>query len=302
LIQKEIRENAGRFFGPGSSDVGIETFSPDNSKADDIFSSLCTSSLFSSKRFVVLSGFEEDDYEKILSNADNIPDSTMLVISEDKIDKRTSFFKAMQKAGEVKEFKPLTEWETESWISRMFESRGKSIDRKDVELLVQVSGTLLRKLDTEIEKICVYAFERDRITGLDIMEMASQGELSSYAVENALASKDARAMLSAITLSLKSKEYPEYLISKLAGKVRTYLEIKLLQGKKMQKQSIISGMRLNPGYYEHLAVAAQKYTVRELIAGIKALHAADIALKTTGQSPDVIMELLSLALTSGSKD
>ncbi len=49
----------------------------------------------------------------------------------------------------------------------------------------------------------------------------------------------------------------------------------------------------------NLLKAAARFTEGELVRGLEAIHAADLALKTTGQPEGLILEMLAVALCGG---
>ncbi len=295
LVEQETFSLAKDFFDSQDFKQQIEYFTPDNSKPSSLKENICTSSLFSSKRFLVVSGFDEDEYDEILSSYENIPPDTLLIISEGKLDKRSSVYKKLQKIAVIKEMKQYAEWETDKlsqWIIEKFAQNGKSIGKKAAELMIGISGTSLRALSSEIDKITTFCSDKELVAESDIMQLASDGEMSAFAIENAIAVRDIRSAVSAVNAALRSKERPEVILGKIAGRIRTYLEIKSLLQEGMHKNGIIAALSMNPYYFERCESAAKQYTLTELCESVKSLHKADLALKTTAASPQIVFELL----------
>ncbi|MCX5749997.1 MAG: DNA polymerase III subunit delta [Candidatus Saganbacteria bacterium] len=275
--------------------IAVERFTPDDCDPMNLLQVIFTPSLFQNERLIVVSGYGEEDYLEILNGAENIPSGIILVITEKKTDKRTKFFKEVQKRAVVKEFKAFAQWETAKIISRIISrssASSKKMDEKTAALLNEVSGPSLRQLASEIEKLSTYAGGRDSITSEDVRRLAVSGELGAFAVENALASRDIKGALSALTVLMRSKERAEAILGRIASRIRTYLMIKSLQSAGRSRDEIIKRMGMNPYYFERCEDGASSYCLDELCAAVNKLSKADLDLKTTMKPADVVMQLL----------
>lgn len=90
--------------------------------------------------------------------------STCFLISAQKIDKRKSWYKKVEKEGAVIEVTEPGDREWTKWHSYFERKAGKKIDLGAWELLVEASGRTLSVLWSEIEKAATFVGKRERIT------------------------------------------------------------------------------------------------------------------------------------------
>ena len=118
---------------------------------------LMGTSLFSTDRLVVISGITQNSslWEKLPEWLGRINDTIHVVFIDTKPDKRTTSYKALKAAADVREFPAWTERDTqkaEQWVDTRAKSLKVSIDRRAVQHLVSRVGVdqwqLAHALDT----------------------------------------------------------------------------------------------------------------------------------------------------------
>ncbi len=299
LVKRELA-NIGSSFFKGRQ-FSKETYSPSNSVFEDIYPNIFAVSLFSQDRMVVLEGFDDEQLEKVLDNAVALPESTCVVIYQEKADRRTKFFKKAASAAKVIEIKPFSDRERDlavDWLVSEFKKYGKTIARKTASLLFDVSGPSLRQLCSEAEKLSTYSGGRQEVTEQDIYALSVGGELSAFALENAISARDVAGAVVSVNKMLRAKERPEVIIGRLASRVRSMALVISLTMKNAPKSAVTERFGISPYYYERLREAAGKYTLDELLLFINSLSEADLALKTTSQPQNIILEKMLIGAMS----
>lgn len=295
LISEEVQKIRKAVSGSGQPMIKVEGYTPDTIGIKELAGQLCTVSLFSENRLVVLSDFDDEELLLILEKCGNFSDSLTVIIISEKADKRTRLYKVLNDIAQVKEFKPFAEWENKKiidWIVSKAAVAGKKIDPKAAELLNEISGPSLRQISSELDKLATYIGERAAINIDDVDALAVSGELGAFALENALAERDLKSAIFYLNKSLRAKEPVQMLISRIASRMRTYLMIKSLKMKKMTDGKIISELSMNPYYYERCSKSAELYSAEEMINAIRLLSETDVQLKSTSRDPRIAMELL----------
>lgn len=305
LIGEEIKKIKEKIFLPGSGNDDTERFSSSGNDIESIMPQLKMSSLFSPKRLVILQDYDDSDYEAVLASGKDFPDSLSIIMVSDKANNKSAFFKTLQKTATVKEFKPFAEWEETrlvSWIVTRAASLSKKMAPDVASTLIGISGSSLQKLSSELDKIATYIGERKEITERDINDLATSGDISAFAIENAYAERDLKEAISTLAVSLRSKEAPVAILAKIYSRARLFLRIKCLRERKLSRDSIIQELGMNPYYFKRCETGADSYTKEELVKALASVLKADIALKNSSQSPQVLLELLFVDLMSrGSK-
>ena len=109
----------------------------------------------------------KNDFKKVtdyfINKLKDIPDTTRLfLICEDKIDKRTKFYKAIKRIATIREFKKLNESSLYTFISKEIEKRNAKISGGAINLLIMRTGYLQKeKTNTNLYSIMNYV---DKLT------------------------------------------------------------------------------------------------------------------------------------------
>lgn len=81
-----------------------------------------------------------------------------------KPDKRTRFYKALEKTALTFEAKPLYENQVAGWVSQYVKSKGFAMDPAAADLVAEYIGSDLSKVTNEIDKICIGLAPSAKIT------------------------------------------------------------------------------------------------------------------------------------------
>lgn len=98
----------------------------------------------------------------------DIPDSTVVIMSESKVDKRSKLFKDIKKYGYECEFTALKPEETAQFVASRLGKAGKKITREDCQYFVDNVGGDMYNVVSETEKLVSYVGERDVVARQDI--------------------------------------------------------------------------------------------------------------------------------------
>ena len=103
----------------------------------------------------------------------DIPESATVIWIESKVDKRSKFYKAVQKYGYVVEFKRLGENELRTWIGQEVKRKGVQLDRNTASYFLSLTGNDMVRIQMELEKLTSYAKERGIISREDVDSIVS---------------------------------------------------------------------------------------------------------------------------------
>lgn len=125
-----------------------------------------------------------------------------LLISAGKVDKRKVFYKALDKIGTVETFAGWSiedrDWagQAEAWASKAIRERRKEITDVALSELVNRVGPNARQLDSEIEKLTLYAGDRARIELEDVEAICTRNKTArAFALGDALGDRDLPRLL-----------------------------------------------------------------------------------------------------------
>jgi len=129
-------------------------------------------------------------------------DGVRLLISAGKVDKRKALYKTLDKVGRVEAFDPLTlddrDWAAKAEGAALRQLRGLKKDISDEALakLVNLVGPNLRQLDSEIEKLALFAAARPGIETADVDAVVTRNKHArAFALADALGDRDLPRLL-----------------------------------------------------------------------------------------------------------
>jgi DNA polymerase III subunit delta len=160
----------------------------------DIINACMRYPMFAERQVVLLKEAQQmKDIDKLEPYIDNPLISTVFVVSykEKKVDGRSKLAKLLKEKGELLSTKKMYENLLPEWTNGLVESKGYSISRKAVMLLVEHIGNDLSRINNEIEKLAVNLGTRKTITEDDIEEyIGVSKEYNVFELQDALAKKD----------------------------------------------------------------------------------------------------------------
>ena len=295
LIQEKIEEFKKNIVNPSLNIEQIDGQEPDQER---IVSALQTNTLLGGEKLVIIkhADLKHEDWNALAPSLEAVPSGITVIFWAQAVDKRSKFYKLIDRIGEACEFKPFADWEQDqvvSWIVRRARSLGKEIKNPAALSLQQICGNSLYKLASEIDKLITFVGEKPVIDEGDVAELASPGQISSFALAEAVATKNLQKALSAFRILYKNKGDFFQLLSLLATQYRTMLQIKNLPEKNSQKIAQILGA--SPYFVRKCTEKTKYFKADELKRDLELLLEADLKLKS-GHSLLSTFELLLVSL------
>jgi len=161
-----------------------------------------------------------------------------LLVSAGKVDKRKVFFKTLDKLGNTEIF---SAWSADDrdWADRAdaaartaTRARQKEISEDALAELINRVGPNARQLDTEIEKLCLFVGDREKIAMTDVAAICSRNKTArAFALGDALGDRNLPALLRRLDEELWETKFEKDkseigLLYGLIGKVRAMLLLK----------------------------------------------------------------------------
>lgn len=161
-----------------------------------------------------------------------------LLISASKADKRRVFYKTAEKIGDVENF---SAWSVDDkdWAERAaaaalaaFKPRGKAVSDDALAELINRVGPNPRQLESEVEKLCLYAGAKKEIGLADVRAICSRNKTArAFALGDALGDRDLPRLLQRLDEELWETKFDKDkseigLLYGLISKVRAMLLLK----------------------------------------------------------------------------
>jgi len=161
-----------------------------------------------------------------------------LLVSAGKVDKRKTFYKALDKIGRVEAFDAWSvndkDWgdRAEAWARKTLQAREKTMDAGALSELITRVGPHPRQLDNEIEKLSLFVGERPAITKADVNAIAIRNKTArAFALGDALGNRDLPTLLRCLDEELWEMSFDRErseigILYGLISKVRALLMLK----------------------------------------------------------------------------
>lgn len=231
--------------------------------------------------------------------ADPLLSTCLVLLVKGSADRRKKLVKAVEKVGQVLEFNTPKGQELTEWIREELGELGKTIEPRALEYLLVNTGSGLRALKNELEKLALYSADKT-ITRQQTEKMLTRtAEASVFTLVDSLGLKKGEAAILEMRGLLESGEPPVRLLFMVARQFRLILQAKDMEQKGYTEKQVTSGLGIHPFVAGKVLRQGKNFTFRELEKALELILEADIALKTGGHHR-VTLEGLILAL-AGSK-
>lgn len=235
----------------------------------------------------------EHDLKALENWLQNPPSSsvTIFVAPYEKLDERKKIVKAIKQHAIVVEAKALQTNDLESWLSQEAKGFGKDINRGAVRKLVEMAGTNLTLLSSEIEKMSLYLGAEGEITERLVEEMTARTlEQDAFKMLQAYLDGDISTALSVYYDLLRQKEEPVALAALLASQIRFMIHVYYLQRKGYHAQQISKQLKAHPYRVKLLVEKRQPFSEQRLLEVLGDLADIDLQLKTVSGNRERVLE------------
>lgn len=262
--------------------------------------------MMAQRRLVLLrdvQDIKEAGLDKLAKYAEKPSPSTVLLMVGSKIDARRKFVGHTKKNGLALEFRSLYERQLRPWIKAEVRELGKSISDEGITFLIDMVGENLRELHSELQKVALYAGNRNTLTLEDMQAVISDISLDSlFDFNDAVGAKDAGRAL------MQLRRMYELSTDTNATKLILLLNRHFLQLYKA-RAGMAAGLSnkelaAKAGVHEKMVwkweketlPLLQKRSLNELERNLKKLYQTQIALRSSRVPEEVQLEALVLEL------
>jgi DNA polymerase-3 subunit delta len=303
LLERGVKRLIDRVLAPESRDFNLNVFYGNECKGYEIVESAQTFPMFADRRVVLVkkgSELSAAAMEVLTGYLQDPAPTTCLIFQGEKIDQRKKFFLELKKKGELVEYKRTYENQLALFIREEAAGRSKKLEPAAAELLVYLVGNNLRELAAQVEKVAIYAGDRDTITIGDIRATVADTRIDSvFELANALGEKRLANAIRALHTILRDGESPLMVLAMLTRHFRQLWKVRELLDRKLPPQEISKASGINPYFVKGVIEQARKYQVPELKKVFEGLFATDLALKSAGGKPAHLMERLVMDICGG---
>ncbi len=231
-----------------------------------------------------------------------LPESRMLLIEAEKIDKRTSFFKTIRDHGQIHDHPAPNRRDLPQAVKGLLDESGLSLSRAAFRYLLESVASDLSRMAQEIAKLAIYA----RGTSKDTLEIDDlRGVLFHDRGGDVFAALDAWIERQddaphRLRELLAGGEDAGKIFYLLAGQFRALIQVQSLAEAGIHNDEIAR----RTGTFKWLVGKRRKQTASlseaELIAMLRRMHAEDVGIKQGARDPEESLWALLIDWLDGS--
>ncbi len=291
-LLKTFKENA--------ADRQTEDFNFDQMSADQVdgeaIVNLCASfPMMSDYRVVIVKSVQKlsaTDKKKIAEYVNAPVDTTLLVLTANKIDKRQKFYATLVKNSVNFESKPLYENQAIQWVGDTLREKSIHIDAKGAELLVQQAGTSLWLLYHELEKLKTYCWGKKHISFEDVAAIVGfSRKYNTWELVDSAGGKNLKKAFEIMNSMLEEGASAVGLIMQFVQRIILLLKIRTALDLGYKESHIIQSFKLRPYFAKLYIEQAGHFKIEQLHHGLHCFKEADYNIKTGRVKPVMALTL-----------
>lgn len=156
--------------------MNLSTFQGKGQDEKEIIELSQTLPFFQEHRVILL---EETEFigkcsDEFLDNLKELPDTTVIIMVEESVDKRSRLYKWIQKNGYVAEFAYQEESALRQWITEYLQKDGKGMDGPAIHMVLERTDCKMSAIENELQKLVLYVGNREKITVEDVKELVPE--------------------------------------------------------------------------------------------------------------------------------
>ena len=270
-LKKQYRDRITKAIFPDGDTVNYAYYEGKGINPGELIDLAETMPFFADRRLIVIenSGFFKNASPELADYIKTMPDTACFLFVENEADKRGKMYKAVKSKGRVVEMARQDEKTLTIWLMGLIRKEGKQIRESTIRHILDRTGTDMKNLETEMEKLFTYTIDQDEITDEDVDAVCTaQIEGHIFEMVDAVAVGNKKKALDYYYDLLALKEPPMRILYLLTRQFKLLLEVKDLAGKRYDKAAIAKTVGLHPfvaGKYMQQCRTFEKKELRSIL-------------------------------------
>jgi DNA polymerase-3 subunit delta len=229
--------------------------------------------------------------ERLAEYAHDPAPYTCLVLVAAKIAKNSKLYRAVAKVGITYEYAAPKRSEYAAEVVKLLRERGKAIALTAAQVLVDIVGRDLRRLDIEADKLASFMKDADRVTVEEVRAVAAaSAEASVFELCDAVGERDVTKALRVLRRLLDAGETPLGIQAMLGRHVRALIGTRALAARGVAPEAMSPEIGMAPWQARNVARQSGAYTPAELVTSLKGLAASEEEMKTSPTDAGLVIE------------
>ena len=278
----------------GSDNMNLAVFSGRDTAPDEIMRAAEALPFFAERRLVIVedSGLFKRDAGRLSQFIPQMPQTTVLLFSEEQVDKRGRLYKAVVKTGHAAQLDRQPEDRLAAWLARLFSRNGRDAESRAVWLLIDLAGSSMYALEAEAEKLIAYTEGRTIVTADGVRAVcAARPEDKVFDMITAVASGNERRALGLYEDLLALKEPPMKILVLMERQYSRLLMVKEQSAAGRGADEIAAKCGLRPYGVKNDLKLVRDYTQEDLRGALELCVTADQDIKSGKMNDRIACEL-----------
>lgn len=285
--------------------MNLDIFDEKNSNVNSIIDAFSTAPFMSEKRLIIaknsglFSDGRKNDSNLMQLNLETVPNTSILIFFEKKVDKRQKLYKETAKKGIVHEITNLSQNDLINWIAGIFEDNEKKISRDYIILLMRNVGYDMNVLTNEINKLISFKSNENKISKQDINSICTKSmESKIFDLVDAIGNKNLPIALSNYKNMIINREKPIHILNMVARQFRIIFQTKYLSSKNFNTIEISRKLSLRNFIVDDAFSQSKYFTNKSLMNALEDCLKTDKNIKTGFMQDEIAVELLIIKYAS----
>lgn len=303
LIEVYQKRYFDKIFQSGDSMMNYDRFDQESKDLDAVLSSLETLPFFADKRVVVLENmglFEAKNkqrQEAIVDKLEQVKESVICFILEEKIDKRAKLYRYADKTGICCEFNFLEENELVRYLMGEMKKVDKEISLEVGRHFIETVGYELYSINIELRKLIDYLGEKEKVDKKDIDEINTKHlEAKIFDLVDALGNKNKQVAVTLLRDMLDLKEPIQRIFVMITRQFTLIYQVKLHGEKRSSQEIILKDLGIPSFVLRKLSAQAAKFDKKNIKKLLKELSDMEYASRTGRMDLEAGVEMMILGL------
>jgi DNA polymerase-3 subunit delta len=279
----------------GDDTMNFSAFEGKGLDTDELIRLADTMPFFAEKRLILVedSGFFKSANEALVKYLPQMPDTTCLLFVESEVDKRSKLFKQVKERGYAAEMNRQDTTQLARWAAGLLAKEGKKITGQTMELFLGMTGDDMENIRMELEKLISYTGGREVVTAEDVRVIGTEHVTSKiFDMIAAIASRQTRKAMDLYEDLLTLREPPMRILFLISRQFNQLLQVKELQAKGMDRNTIASKLKLQPFVVGRILPQARQFTREQILSYVELCVDAEEAVKSGRLQDRLAVELL----------
>lgn len=294
-LAAQTRDKLKEALIPSGDTMNYSYFEGKKTDLPEILELIQTMPFFNDYRLLVLDQTElgKKSNDDFLNALKEIPETTILLIIEDEVDKRSKIYKYINKEGCAVSFETPKEKDLVLWVAQMLKKEQKKMTQKDIQLFLYKTGQDMFTIKNELEKLIAYTKGREVIGSEDLEALTTaQTTNQIFVMLEAIAKKQRDTVLKLYYDLIELKESPFGILALLVRQCNQLLQTQsLLEAGKSQGE-MAKELKVPPFVAGKLKQQVRLFKREELYEMIKKCAVTDEGIKTGKITDRIGVELL----------